>query len=528
MNPRLEDDYELGPQLGQGATARVLRATHKGTQTPVAVKVFHRGPWSDPDVQRRAHQEFKTTLMLSHPNIVRIRETRLNEDPPAVVMDLVDGASLTEFQTRLPYVLPELSALVTIEILKGLAYAHEQGVVHRDLKPENILVGTDGRVYVADFGLAKITDASKATATGTILGSPDFMSPEQAQGGLASERSDVFSVGAVLYFLVTGTRPFRKSSPLATLAAVVGGQYEPATRRNPKLCAPLAAIIERALARDPRERYASANDFRVALEQHLSATGLGAEFFSLDGWIRSPSSVVFDGLDAVAGALSKSIEHDLTTERFDAATAKLSHLSQVAPESPDLARLMDSLAKARSARKRRILWLRASGVVFGVAALAATVAALVTDASEDELVAKSEADAVRPVVPVVVPEPAGLAAGAERGSDERAESSKEASAKSGAPVNSRPTEGSSQPREGTSRTRRETPRAARASNPEVVRFSVPADVDVYWNGRLVDATRPLRVPGAGMYKVKLVKPGRAPIEQTIKVVPGEPTYIRVK
>ncbi|MGZ3688063.1 MAG: serine/threonine-protein kinase, partial [Bdellovibrionota bacterium] len=235
-------DYRIDRLLGRGATAQVYLAFRRSDDFPVALKVFHPGLWDREDLKRRALSEVSTALALQHPNIVRIFEPHLDLDPPAMALEFVDGYSLEEFQGRLPYVLPEVSVLVVVEILKALEHAHAQNVVHRDLKPANIFVGNDGRVLVGDFGLARMTDVSRLTLSGTLLGSPDYMSPEQARGEISTPKSDLFSAASILYFLITGTRPFSRSSALATLAAVNDAQPEAAPRRNPKISPALARI----------------------------------------------------------------------------------------------------------------------------------------------------------------------------------------------------------------------------------------------------------------------------------------------
>lgn len=244
--------YQIERPLGRGATAQVYSAVQLEDQCRVALKVFHPGLWDQADLRRRAINEFETSFFLKHPNIIQILGANWELDPPIVVLEYAEGGSLEEFQSRLPYVLPEIGVLILIEVLSALEFAHKNGVIHRDLKPANILIrlGQNAGILVSDFGLAKLRDVTQYTLSGTVLGSPDYMSPEQARGDVIEPRSDLFSAAAILYFLVTGTRPFSRHTPLATLAAVIEGQFEPPQRRNPKLGPELAALIQKGLLRE--------------------------------------------------------------------------------------------------------------------------------------------------------------------------------------------------------------------------------------------------------------------------------------
>lgn len=167
--------YQLVRELGRGATARVFEAIKHSDAQTVALKIFHPVFAADKDFSRRISSEIRATTRLQHHNIAGIIEVVAQADPPAVALEFVRGSSLFDFQARLPYVLPELSVLIVIDILKALEHAHEQGIIHRDLKPSNIIVSEQGRVVVTDFGLAKMADATSNTLSGAILGSPDYM-----------------------------------------------------------------------------------------------------------------------------------------------------------------------------------------------------------------------------------------------------------------------------------------------------------------------------------------------------------------
>ena len=478
-------DFALERQLGRWATAQVYLARPKnGMDNAVALKIFHPGLWDREELKRRAVAEFHAVSVLKHPNIVQMIEPFWDLDPPAVALEFIDGVSLEEFQPRLPYILPEVAVLVLIEVLSALEHAHAAGIIHRDLKPANILVSNTGRVCVSDFGLAKMTDASRLTLSGTILGSPDFMSPEQARGDVTSPRSDLFSAAAVLYFLITGTRPFSRHSPLATLAAVCESQAEPAQRRNPKLSAELAGIIRRGFSKKPEDRFGSAAEFKKALSDYLCGLGLTHERFNLPLWMRSSTEISLDAMKQISDSLIQRAETKLVEHAWDDVLGCVAHLSLVAPESAAIPRLMEELEKRQNQPKSRpyllagvaaILLIGIGGWVFSQSGSEPAQTAVVRT---EEI--KSKHRVQRKVQTEVVARPAV------------------------------PKRNETKPRK------------------SLVRFDVDPSVRVQWDGKEIDPTRPLREQTEGFHQLRLEKPGLKPIEQRIHVSSSEPNVIRVR
>ena len=486
--------YVVEQLLGQGATASVHKAQHSQTGHIVALKIFHPGLWNSEDYRKRAFTEFKTVSTLNHPNIVGVVDSLFDQDPPAVAMEYIDGSSLETFQARLPYILPEVSVAILIEVLKALEQAHAQGIVHRDLKPANILISNDGRVLVSDFGHSKLADASRITLTGTILGSPDFMSPEQALGETADFRSDIFSAGSVLYFLLTGTKPFAKPSPLATLAAVIQAHPELAIRRNPKISPQIQSLLDRALAKNPEDRYPSIQVFREELERYLQSLGLGAESFSFALWLRDPHGTGLHALRTIADKLSQQADASLAQNNWQQALSVLSHLSLVAPESSQLARHLTRIEATRNVihrqqrRKKAAAWLSASllilmGLYFGIQNFV------------------RDSDSTPKSNPVVVATP---------------------------PTPSPEATIATQPAPMANKSRNTSAALDKSYNPQKITFDLPSDVKVLWNGRVINAARGMTVPRPGIYKVRLEKTGSPPIEQSILVKANEPTHIRAR
>lgn len=456
--------YELEGELGRGATARIFLARHRQTRERVSLKIFHPRLFQDGQLSRRVHQEMQVSTNLAHDHIVRVREVLADTDPPALVMDYVEGENLETFQGRLPYVLPEVSALIAIDILKALEYAHGKGLIHRDLKPENVLVRNDGRVLVTDFGLAKVVDATLATHSNVLLGSIEYMSPEQARGDVLTPQSDLFSAAAILYYLVTGTRPFTRGTPLATLAAIKEEEPEAPQRCNPKLSADLARVITRGLDKDLSRRFSTAAEFREALETCLAKAGLTeSSGFSLARWMAAPTEVTLEALRTASESLAASATEALAAGDFDYFLTQLAHLSLKAPQSAALARLGKQYETVRS-RSRRARGLRVAGV--GGALLLALGLVLLL---------KRHGPAI--ITPV------------------------------SAPVASVPS----------------TEEAKGA-----VRFEVAPGTKVLWDGVLVDPNKLLENQSVGEHRLELRRRGFSPIQTRVQVRAGEPTVIRAK
>lgn len=259
--------YEILQQLGAGGMGEVYRAKDTRLNREVAIKTLSLERCSHPDALLRFEHEARAASALTHPNIVTIYELGHEDGTRYIAMELVDGKTLRSLLGggAIPF---RKSVAIAAQIANGLAQAHEIGLIHRDLKPENLMVSQDGTAKVLDFGLAKLlkpergSSESSTTITehGTVVGTVGYMSPEQAAGEELDFRSDQFSFGAVLYEMATGVPAFKKKTHAETLAAIL--RDEPAALRTKTLQAPAPFIwiVERCLAKDPRERYASTRD----------------------------------------------------------------------------------------------------------------------------------------------------------------------------------------------------------------------------------------------------------------------------
>ncbi len=266
-------EYELLDEIGRGGMGVVYKARQKALDRTVAIKMVLAGHLSSPQHLQRFQQEALATARLQHPNIVHIHEVGQFQGRHFFAMQYVDGISLARRIEQGPIPADEALRLLTI-VAQAVDHLHRQGIVHRDLKPSNILLDGQGQPYVGDFGLAKIFSAdSTVTSTGTITGTPSYMSPEQAAGRNAQvgPASDIYSLGAILYELLTGRPPFVEDNPLETLMQVL--TREPLLPRtvNPKIPRPLQLICLKCLAKSPQQRYSSA----LALAEDLQRFARG-------------------------------------------------------------------------------------------------------------------------------------------------------------------------------------------------------------------------------------------------------------
>ncbi|HEY4490360.1 MAG TPA: serine/threonine-protein kinase, partial [Acidobacteriota bacterium] len=275
--------YEILAPLGKGGMGEVYRAKDTQLGREVAIKVLPEDLAENPQALKRFEREARAVAALSHPNILAIHDSGTDQGVTYAVMELLEGETLRAKlgSSAIPW---SKAVEIIVAVAEGLAAAHTKGVIHRDLKPENIFLMKDGRIKILDFGLARwtpvvsqeeITEAptkSQVTELGAVMGTVPYMSPEQLQGDSLDARSDIFSLGSILYEMVAGKRPFSGKSPAETMGAILRDDPPKLAGLPPEV----QRIIERCLEKNPDQRFHSAHDLAFALKDTLNISGSGA------------------------------------------------------------------------------------------------------------------------------------------------------------------------------------------------------------------------------------------------------------
>jgi eukaryotic-like serine/threonine-protein kinase len=262
--------YELGGTLGEGGMATVFEGVDTVLDRPVAVKVLASRYATDTTFVQRFRREAQSAAAMNHPNIVNVYDTGSDDSTHYIVMELVEGKTLREVIAEDGPLLPERAAEIAEAVAAALGFAHERGIVHRDVKPGNIMITPSGDAKVMDFGIARATAGESLTQTATVLGTATYLSPEQAQGEQVDARSDIYSLGIVLYEMLTAHVPFEGESPVAVAYKHVREDPMRPSALNADVPDPLERVVLKAMAKNPENRYSTANDMRQDLARFLA------------------------------------------------------------------------------------------------------------------------------------------------------------------------------------------------------------------------------------------------------------------
>jgi serine/threonine-protein kinase len=259
--------YQVIEPLGEGGMAAVYKAYQPGMERHVALKILPRAFARDPEFTGRFEQEAMVIAQLQHPHILPVHDYGEADSYTYIVMPMVDGGTLADLVRGKPPIPWQRIRQITAQVGDALDYAHAEGVVHRDVKPSNILIDTRGNCLLTDFGIAKMVKGTKHfTQTGGIVGTPHYMSPEQGSGGELTSASDIYSLGVVIYEMATGRVPFDAETPMAVVIKHMTDPLPPPSKLNPKLYPGLEAVILKAMAKEPEDRYETAADLVRAIK----------------------------------------------------------------------------------------------------------------------------------------------------------------------------------------------------------------------------------------------------------------------
>lgn len=392
--------YRIVEEVGHGGMAVVYRGVDESLERDVAVKLLHPHLAARPEHRKRLAREARAVARLHHANILEIYDFSGEDSSEAyLVTELIVGRTLRAFASEHPFDPPELGAACVYVLAGALAHAHEQGIIHRDLKPDNVMIHEAGDtpvIKLMDFGIAQIIDRDeRMTMTGSLIGSPSHMAPEIINGEDADERSDVFSLGTLLYALLTGQLPFEAPSPAALLKKILNGEYPDPREVKPAVSDALAKVVSDALARERSERIQSARAFQERLMAALADVELERPDELLARFLKEPQATAIHTREHVVATLMKQGHAAAQARRTAKALQSFSRVMAVVPgtgEAGEARQAIDRL-KRRGALRKRLL---AAGAVAAVTGLALAVTPLLLSAPPPE---PAPAPAVASVVP---------------------------------------------------------------------------------------------------------------------------------
>src|SRR6478735_9090663 len=273
----LSGRYRLEAKLGSGGMSTVYLARDTTRDRQVAVKVLHREMSEQEDQLQRFRQEARAVAKLTHPNVVSVIDAGEDDGYPYIVFEYVKGETLKQRIGRVGALDPQEAIAYAIEVARGLSVAHARNLVHRDIKPQNVLIDDEGRAKLTDFGISRQLEQAGMTATGRVLGTTDYVAPEQAMGHGADPRSDIYSLGVVFYEMLIGQVPFHADSQVGVAMKHVNEELPDVQQRRPEVSAAAALVVERATDKDPNRRYQDVgeliDDLSTALEVEAARAG---------------------------------------------------------------------------------------------------------------------------------------------------------------------------------------------------------------------------------------------------------------
>ncbi len=370
MIGRFLDKYEILEEVGQGGMSVVYKGRDTSLKREVAVKVLHPHLASHEEARRRFEREAQAVAKLRHDNILEIFDySGKGSSDSYIVTEFIRGRTLKEFISSHKIAYPEIAAMIVVEVCHALTHAHGLGVLHRDIKPENVMVRDDGRLKLMDFGIAQVIDTQRMTVTGQLLGSPAYMSPEHVEGKPLDFRTDLFSVGIVLYQLATGELPFKGRNPHEILKKIAECRYLDARVVNPLVGERLGRIMVRALAREPDDRYPEISQLTDELTRYLAEAELGEPRDELVRFFASPVSYEQALRQRLLSALTRRGKAELASHHVGTALELFNRVLTIDPANEAVLAEIDKLSRKRRALRGAILAAGVLAVGGGAAAV---------------------------------------------------------------------------------------------------------------------------------------------------------------
>lgn len=355
------EKYDIEEEIGHGGMATVYRAHDTVLDRRVALKVMHPHLRTAEEARQRFHREAQSVARLRHPRVLEIYDfSGEGSEEAYIAAELLTGPTLKRWREDHQDVPAEIAACFVIEIAKALEHAHDAKIIHRDVKPENVLLHEARTIKLTDFGIADMVDAASMTATGQILGSPGHMAPEQIEGKDTDTRTDLFSLGTVLYYLATGRLPFTGRNPHQILKRIVDSEYADPLRVNPTIGGRLRSIIIKSLARDPDDRYQTAAAFRLDLEAFVAEAGIDDVEGLLARYLKDPEGV---GRELVERAIDLLIDRGARASDAGDVPTALDYYNRVLALDEGNERVLKLIERVGMDRRRRALLMAGAGLM---------------------------------------------------------------------------------------------------------------------------------------------------------------------
>jgi serine/threonine protein kinase len=345
-------NFEIKELIATGGMAAIYKAVQVSLDRTVAIKILHGHLAQDKDFITRFEREAKAAANLKHENIVNIIDFGKTEDVYFIAMEYVEGRSLKDLINSVAFIPFGIALMIALDISHGLYHAHQKGVVHRDIKPANILIGLDGAVKIADFGLAQAQDLISVTVTGSIVGTPAYMSPEQAGGKKIDHRSDLFSLGVVMYEMITGGKPFKGENYSSIIHEILTVAPPKPFEANPLIPREISTVIEKMLNKDPEQRYQNVDEVSGEITAYFRRTKNEISRAKIIQFINAPESYL-QGLRQERK--EKHLERGLYflglgSEKIDEAISEFNQILQLDPNDARAAKYLTEL-KTKKAKK---------------------------------------------------------------------------------------------------------------------------------------------------------------------------------
>ncbi|MCR4780852.1 MAG: Stk1 family PASTA domain-containing Ser/Thr kinase [Ruminiclostridium sp.] len=319
IGKKLDNRYELTELIGVGGMADIYKATDIIENRTVAVKILKNEFAKSEDFQRRFRNESKAIALLSHKNIVKIYDVGFTEKIQYIVMEYIDGITLTEYIERQGVLKWRDAVHFTTQILRALQHAHDRGIVHRDIKSQNVMLMADGTIKVMDFGIAHFNRETDKTISEKAIGSVHYISPEQARGEMTDEKSDIYSVGVMLYEMLTGVKPFDGDNPVSIALKHMQTQPKPMTEINSSIPEGLEEITMKAMQKEPSKRYQTAGEMIKDIEEFKKNPSIVFEYkyFSTDGSTKYFDKVTPESAEAQSSHRTRKHTADISGDDAD-------------------------------------------------------------------------------------------------------------------------------------------------------------------------------------------------------------------